>query len=104
VLAESGKKLSELAALYQEGFVSIEETNFEVADKEAVIEKVSEASTDAEQDWLDGLTLNYDDAWVNIRPSNTEPLLRLNAEATTRERLDALVAKVTAVIEEGKTA
>lgn len=102
VFAESGKaKMSELAAEYRNKYLSILETNFEVADKERVIDKVREAFADGEQDDLDGLTINYPDGWLNVRASNTEPLLRLNAESKTKENLDKIVAKVTGIITKG---
>lgn len=97
VLSDSGKKLSELADVFRK-YHQITETNFEVHDKEAVIAAVKSAFTDAKQDELDGLTIWLDDAWCNIRPSNTESILRLNAEAKNQATLDKLVAKVTAVI------
>ena len=98
LLGESGKKLSELAAPYRKAYVQITETNFEVKDKEAVLKHISETFKDGKQDRLDGLTVRFDDAWFNVRPSNTEPLLRLNAEAKTQARLDDLVAQVTDLI------
>lgn len=97
VLAQSGKKLSELAAEF-DIYAAMPEQNFEVENKEIVMEKVAKAFEDGDQDWLDGLTVNYEDAWFNVRPSNTEPLLRLNVEAKTPERRDELVAKVREVI------
>jgi phosphomannomutase len=97
VLAASGKKLSELTSEYRK-YVSLEETNFEVDDKAAVIARMKHAFSDGEQDELDGLTVNYTDGWLNVRPSNTEPLLRLNAEAKTKERLDELVDKAKEII------
>lgn len=101
LLSGSGKKLSELAAPYRTAYQQINETNFEVNDKQAVLDRITAAFSDAQTDTLDGLTVNFDNAWFNIRPSNTEPLLRLNAEAKTREELDGLVAKVTGLITEG---
>ncbi|HXR50259.1 MAG TPA: phosphomannomutase/phosphoglucomutase [Verrucomicrobiae bacterium] len=98
VLCKSKKKLSELAAPYRQSYVSITETNFEVEDKQATIEGIAKQFNDGEQDNLDGLTVNYPNAWFNIRPSNTEPLLRLNAEAKTEVELDQLVAKVKALL------
>jgi len=98
ILSASGKKLSELAAPYSKAYVQIQETNFEVSDKDAVLKALGEQFTDGEADWLDGLTVNYPKAWFNVRPSNTEPLLRLNAEATDKQTLDQLVARVSAVI------
>lgn len=97
-LADSGKKLSELAGEFKKYF-SIDETNFEVQDKDAVIAKVRDTFADGIQDDLDGLTVRYDTCWFNVRGSNTEPLLRLNAEASSREELDQLVERVTGVIQ-----
>ena len=98
VLSDSGKTLSELVAPYRKAFVQIQETNFEVADKAATLKRLETAFSDQDEDWLDGLTVNFADAWFNVRASNTEPLLRLNAEAKTTEELDQLVQKVTNLI------
>jgi phosphomannomutase len=97
ILSISGKKLSELAAPYREAYVQIQETNFEVADKDAVLNAIKAKYANA--DTLDGLTVKLPSgAWFNVRPSNTEPLLRLNAEARTQQELDQLVADATKLI------
>lgn len=98
IISQSDKKLSELVAPYRKAYVSLNETNFEVADKQATIAAVAATFSDGEQDQLDGLTVNYPSAWFNVRPSNTEPLLRLNAEAKTQGELDNLIAKVTKIV------
>lgn len=98
VLAKSGMKMSELAASYQKGYVSIPETNFVVDDKDAVIARLRTEFSDGEQDELDGLTVNYPDKWFIVRPSNTESVIRLNVEASTKEALEELLDRVTAVI------
>jgi phosphomannomutase len=98
ILGQSGKKLSVLAKPFRESFVQIPETNFEVTDKAATIKKIAEAFVGKEQDTLDGLTVNFGTTWFNIRPSNTEPLLRLNAEAKTDAELKQIVDKVTKLI------
>jgi phosphomannomutase len=98
VLSESGKKLSEIAQPFRK-YHSIPESNFEVEDKEAVMKKVANYFEGAEIDWLDGLTLIFKDGWVNVRPSNTEPLLRLNAEADTKADLDKYVRKIKKIID-----
>ena len=66
-----------------ERYAASGEINTEVADPPAVIEAVAAAYADAQQDRLDGLTVDLGDWWFNLRPSNTEPLLRLNLEART---------------------
>lgn len=94
----SGKKLSALRQHYTK-YATLTETNFEVADKEAVFAKLKKAYQSYRQDELDGLTVELGDSqWFNVRPSNTEPVIRLNAEAKTKDQLDKLVSKVTAVI------
>lgn len=98
ILSRSGKKLSQLAEPYRKAYCQIQETNFEVQSKDAILKKLAAAYPDAKADWLDGLTVNFKNAWFNVRPSNTEPLLRLNAEAKTTAELDQLVDKVTHII------
>ncbi len=97
-LTDSGKKLSELVDEYRR-YAMIPEKNLQVKDdKEVVFGRLRKAFADAEQDELDGLTVNYPDAWFNLRASNTEPVMRLNAEAKTQAGLDELVTKVTGLI------
>ncbi|HZQ57873.1 MAG TPA: phosphomannomutase/phosphoglucomutase [Acidimicrobiales bacterium] len=74
------------------------EINTEVHDPAAVIEKVAAAFAGAEQDRLDGLTVDLGDWWFNLRPSNTEPLLRLNLEAADRAACEAHVNEVVALV------
>lgn len=97
VLSISGKKLSVLRKQYTK-YAVIPETNYEVADKEAAMKAIADAFPEAEQDWLDGISLTFEDCLVNVRPSNTEPLLRLNVEAKNQAALDKYVKKVTEVI------
>ncbi|MGH2721827.1 MAG: phosphomannomutase/phosphoglucomutase, partial [Actinomycetota bacterium] len=58
------------------------EINTEVADPAAKVEELAAAYPDGRQDRTDGLTVDYPGWWFNVRPSNTEPLLRLNLEAS----------------------
>jgi len=99
VVSEAERPLSELRKDV-EPYVASGEINFEVADQHATLERVARAFAGADQDRLDGLTVSWPTKWFNLRPSNTEPLLRLNAEATDPEELAALVAQVEAVIRE----
>ena len=61
------------------------EVNRRVADVAATLERVARAFPDAKVDHLDGLTVSFPDWWFNLRPSNTEPLVRLNVEASSEE-------------------
>ena len=74
------------------------ELNTAVDDVAAVIEKVAAAYPDAAQDRLDGLTVDLGHWWFNLRPSNTEPLLRLNLEAPTADEVQRRVAEIQALI------
>lgn len=86
VLSAQDRPFSELITPLKRYFHS-GEINFEVEDKQAKMAEVTEAFADAEIDRLDGVTCQYDDWWCNVRPSNTEPLLRLSCEARTPELL-----------------
>jgi phosphomannomutase len=80
VLSASGKPMSRLIAPLQRT-VRSGEINFRVDSTEAKIRALADAFSDAEIDYKDGITIQYPDWWCNVRPSNTEPLLRLNLEA-----------------------
>ncbi|MBI2054122.1 MAG: phosphomannomutase/phosphoglucomutase [Candidatus Staskawiczbacteria bacterium] len=86
LLSDSEKPLSEIVKPFYKYFKSAE-LNFEISDKEAVLEKVKQKYSNGKQDYLDGVTVEYENWWFNIRPSNTEPLLRLTIEANTPEIL-----------------
>lgn len=89
--------LSELLAPLRR-YADSGEINTKVADAAAVIEKVAQHYADATIDRLDGLTVDNGDWWFNLRPSNTEPLLRLNLEAPSTEDVEQRVAEVQAVM------
>ena len=96
-LSETGMPLSELLAPYRR-YEASGEINSEVADQAAATERVAAAFRDGRQDRLDGLTVEFEDWWFNVRPSNTEPLLRLNVEARTNELLEEKTKAVLSVI------
>lgn len=96
-ISDSGKKLSELVDEYHL-YAMGPEINFEVEDPQAVFDRLRQAFHDGQQDELDGLTVNYPTKWFNVRASNTEPVIRLNAEAATQGELDTFVAHITKVI------
>jgi phosphomannomutase len=92
-LSSAGEPLSDVLAPFRKYFDS-GEINSRVDDPKAKVEQIAAALADGRQDRLDGLTVEYPDWWFNVRPSNTEPLLRLNVEATTAE----LLARKTAMM------
>lgn len=98
VLAETGSALSELwhplRRYHQSG-----EVNREVADVPAALGRVRRAFVGARFDELDGLTGSFPEWWFNLRPSNTEPLLRLNVEAPSAEQMVEQRDRILAVIE-----
>lgn len=97
-LQESGKKLSELVDEYHL-YATTPEINFETENPADKINEISEAFAQYDQDRLDGLTVIMPNGWFNIRPSNTEPLARLNAEAQTEQELREIIQKVTALMQ-----
>ncbi|MGZ6909782.1 MAG: phosphomannomutase/phosphoglucomutase [Acidimicrobiia bacterium] len=96
-LSTAGVPLSELRRPF-ERYADSCEINTKVADPHAVIEAVAAHFAGADQDRLDGLTVDLGDWWFNLRPSNTEPLLRLNLEAADRAACDAHTQEVLALI------
>jgi phosphomannomutase len=81
LLARDGRPLSELLAPYREHYFISGEINTQVADQEGKIEQLAARYGDAHQSRLDGISIDYDDWHFNVRPSNTEPLLRLCLES-----------------------
>lgn len=92
-LSEKQVKLSEYIKPLQRYFHS-GEINFKVQDKAGVLARLKEKYQDAQINDLDGPTFTYPDFWFNVRASNTEPLLRLNLEARTRELMEEKVGEV----------
>ncbi len=74
------------------------EINTSVSDAQVVMAAVADAYKAHPQDWVDGLTVDCGDWWFNLRPSNTEPLLRLNLEAATRAECDDHVVEVLSLV------
>lgn len=102
-LSRSGGTLSELLAPLRR-YAASGEINTTVADAAAVIDHIAAhygaAPGDPAIDRLDGLTVDHGDWWFNLRPSNTEPLLRLNLEAASQDEVDRRVAEVQALMAE----
>ncbi|HDZ69276.1 MAG TPA: phosphomannomutase/phosphoglucomutase, partial [Phycisphaerales bacterium] len=70
------------------------ELNFQVDDKQGMMDKLAKKYGDGQIDHLDGVTIRYKDWWFNCRPSNTEPLLRLNVEADKKKLLEEKLSEI----------
>ena len=87
VFSDAAKPVSEVIAPIDKRFRS-GEINSRVHDIPGKLQALQEHFKDASIDHLDGITIGYDDWWMNVRPSNTEPLLRLNVEGDTKESME----------------
>lgn len=97
IISSSGKKLSELVKeykIYQKKYIP----SIGVADKNKVFAALKEKYSDGKIDELDGVTIEYADWWFNLRPSNTEPVVRLVVEAKTKELLDEKLVELKELI------
>ena len=102
VMQEMSNKGISLSSLRKDfgSYSSTGEINFRVNDPTDVIKRISDTFSDHEHDYLDGLTVNGDKWWFNLRPSNTEPLLRLNLEADNAVTMEREFMKVRACLEQ----
>jgi phosphomannomutase len=98
LISKRGRKLSELLAPYRKRFFLTGEINTPVADVPLKLQELKERYGDARVTHLDGISIDYDDWHFNVRPSNTEPLLRLNLEARSQELMEAKRDEVLALI------
>lgn len=100
LMSETGMKMSELVNKYDKYPLS-GEINFSVDEKKEMMEGLEKHFKDAQSvDWLDGVSIWYKDWWANIRPSNTQPVLRLNVEADTKEILEKRTSEIRKYIED----
>ena len=88
LISKSGRTLSELLAPYREQFFLTGEINTPVSDVALKLRELKERFADGTITELDGVSVDYDDWHFNVRPSNTEPLLRLNLEAFSQEQME----------------
>ncbi len=99
LLSLEGRRLSELLEPLRSKYFISGEINLEVEDQERKMNEIAERCSDGEMSWLDGISVDYEDWHFNVRPSNTEPLLRLNLESVRseedmREKRDELLALI----------
>jgi phosphomannomutase len=101
LLSIEGKALSELLEPLRSRYFISGEINSEVKDQEGKMKELEERYWDGQVSWLDGISVDYEDWHFNVRPSNTEPLLRLNLESlVSEEHLEEKRDEVLGVIRE----
>jgi phosphomannomutase len=98
LISREGRKLSEILAPFRERFFLTGEINTPVRDVPLKLQELKERYADGRVTHLDGISVDYDDWHFNVRPSNTEPLLRLNLEAFSQELLERKRDEVLALI------
>ena len=98
LISKRGQKLSEILRPYRERYFLTGEVNTPVADTARKLAELEERYADARISHLDGISVEYDDWHFNVRPSNTEPLLRLNLEALSKQLMEEKRDEVIGVI------
>ncbi len=93
IVSETKTPISELIKPLRR-YYSSGEINFKIEDKQAKMDELAKRYSDGQIDNLDGVTIQYKNWWFNCRPSNTEPLLRLNVEAKSKELLDEKLSEI----------
>ena len=99
IVSEANIPISELISPLRR-YHNSGEMNFTVENKQAKMDELARRYSDGQIDHLDGVTISYKDWWFNCRPSNTEPLLRLNIEAKSKELLDEKLSEMTGQLSE----
>jgi len=92
------KTMSELLRPYRERYFISGEINSTVTDQDSKMRELAERYSDGEVTWLDGVSVDYDTWHFNVRPSNTEPLLRLNLEGSTKDEMESRTRELLDVI------
>jgi phosphomannomutase len=101
LLTRRRRSLSALVDPLRGRYAQSPEINVEVPDKDAALRRVERAFPRAKVDRLDGLSIDLGDCWFNVRPSNTEPLLRLRLEARSADIAAARTAELERLLRAG---
>jgi phosphomannomutase len=92
-LAETGKSLSEIGADYPEYHISKNKLPLDGLDAKDLLDALAERYADERISTVDGVKIDFDEGWVHLRTSNTEPILRIYTEARTRDEAEALAER-----------
>jgi phosphomannomutase len=98
LLSVKSKTMAQLLEPYRSSYFISGEINSTVSDQEAKMNEIAERYSDCEVSWLDGVSVDCGAWHFNVRPSNTEPLLRLNLEGSSKEEMEKRTAELLEVI------
>jgi len=98
-ISNSDKSVSAAVSQFQR-YYRAPEINFKIENKQEILQKIKDRYSDGKQDYLDGVTVEYENWWFNVRPSQTEPLLRLTIEADTKKVFEEKKKELTGFIQE----
>ena len=98
LLSARGRPLSELVEPLRTRYAQSPEINVEVADKDKAMAEIERHFANGKIDKMDGISVTFDDFWFNVRPSNTEPLLRLRLEARDAETARKRSEEITRIL------
>ena len=93
-MSQSEKPLSAIHQSLPQFEIVKDKVSLDGIDPDELIEKVDRLFSDAKKNTLDGVKFTWDDQWLHLRKSNTEPIMRIYAEAPTEEEAQKLVEKV----------
>lgn len=99
IISQDQRPVSEIIASYNR-YVRSPETNIELADKESALQRFQKYYQSWPQENIDGITVNDADWWINVRPSNTEPVLRVTVEGKDQATVDFRLQEVLGVIKD----
>ncbi len=97
-MTQGTQKVSEIFTSMPQFVMGKEKIGLGSVDPQAILDKIEQNFSEANPDKTDGLKLSWENSWVHIRKSNTEPIIRIYAEATTQSEVEKLVAKVKSII------
>ena len=100
LLAKSGKKVSELKATYPA--YAIAKNKIELTPEinvDAILEEIKNVYSSEKITDIDGVKIDFEDGWVHLRKSNTEPIIRIYSEAATMAEADAMADKIKALVD-----
>jgi len=98
LLSQDERPISEIVKEFKK-YYRADEVSIKIEDKTGAIKKVKEYFNDGKQDELDGITIEYENWWFNVRPSNTEPLLRITVEADSKKDAEEKTQKILNIIQ-----